>query len=67
MPTIIKVLEDIFGETASKKTGENYGRLLLERRKSGKLKMASSTGMLGVSGITKVAAHNFYGTKEETT
>ncbi len=64
LPTIIKVLEDMFGETVSKKTGENYGRLLLERRKAGKLKMASTTGMLGLSGVTKVAAHNFYGTKE---
>lgn len=56
-----KVLEDMFGESISAKTYENYSKLLLEQRKSGNLRMTSA-GILSTSGIIKVAAHNFYGT-----
>ena len=55
----------MFGESISKKTYDNYGKLLLERRKSGNLKAGISTATLGLSGVVKVAAHNFYGTDEE--
>lgn len=65
LPAIRKVLDDMFGESISKKTYDNYGKLLLERRKSGNLKAGISTATLGLSGVVKVAAHNFYGTDEE--
>jgi len=57
-----KVLEDMFGESVSAKTYENYSKLLLKQRKTGSMRM-TSTGILGTSGIVKVAAHNFYGTE----
>lgn len=59
-----KVLVDMFGESVSSRTYENYSKLLLEQRKSGNLRIAS-TGILGTLGATKVAAHNFYGTEKE--
>ena len=65
LPAIRTILEDMFGETVSNKTYESYGKLLLERRKSGGLKAGLSTATLGVLGAVKVAAHNFYGTEEE--
>lgn len=65
LPEIRTILNDMFGETISNKTYENYGKLLLERRKTGGLKAGLSTATLGLSGAVKVAAHNFYGTEEE--
>ena len=57
-----KVLEDMFGESVSAKTYENYSKLLLEQRKTGSMRMAT-TGVLGASGVVKVASHNCYGTE----
>lgn len=65
LPEIKTVLSDMFGETISNKTYENYGKLLLERRKMGGLKAGLGTATLGISGAVKVAAHNFYGTEKE--
>lgn len=65
LPEIKTVLSDMFGETISNKTYENYGKLLLERRKMGGLKAGLGTATLGISGAVKVAAHNFYGTEKD--
>lgn len=65
LPEIRTILNDMFGETVSNKTYENYGKLLLERRKTGGLKAGLTTATLGLSGAVKVAAHNFYGTEEK--
>lgn len=65
LPEIRTILNDMFGEAISNKTYENYGKLLLERRKTGGLKAGLSTATLGLSGAVKVAAHNFYGTEEK--
>lgn len=65
LPAIRSILNDMFGETVSNKTYESYGKLLLERRKSGGLKAGLATATLGLAGAVKVAAHNFYGTEEE--
>lgn len=65
LPAIRDILDEMFGETISNKTYENYGKFLLERRKSGGLKAGLTTATLGLSGSVKVAAHNFYGTEEE--
>lgn len=65
LPEIRKVLDDLFGEKVSGKTYENYGKILLERRKSGNLKVTTGLVTLGVTGATKVAAHNFYGSETE--
>lgn len=67
LPKIRKVLDDLFGEAVSGKSYENYGKILLERRKSGKLKATSGLATLGLTGATKVAAHNFYGSETEDT
>lgn len=65
LPQIRTILDDMFGETVSGKTYENYGRLLLERRKNGGLKAGLTTATLGLTGSVNVAAHNFYGTETE--
>lgn len=65
LPKIKKVLDDMFGESVSTKTYDTYSRSLLESRKSGSMRMAS-TGVLGSIG-TKLAAHNFYGSEDEET
>lgn len=65
LPQIRTILDDMFGETISGKTYENYGKLLLERRKTGGLKAGLTTATLGLTGSVNVAAHNFYGTETE--
>lgn len=65
LPEIKIVLDELFDEKVSGKTYENYGKLLLERRKTGSLKVSSTLATLGTTGATKVAAHNFYGSEEE--
>ena len=61
---IKSILSEMFGENVSFATYENYSRHLSEQRANGKMRI-SSTGILGVSGVTKVEAHNFYGTNEK--
>ena len=65
LPQTKIVLDDMFGESISTKTYDTYSKSLLEDRKSGNMRMAS-TGVLGSIG-TKVAAHNFYGSEDEET
>lgn len=65
LPALRTVLEDMFGDTVSNKTYESYGKLLLERRKTGELKAGLSTATLSLSGAIKVTGHNFYGNEEE--
>lgn len=65
LPEIKTVLDDLFGEKVSGETYKNYGKIILEHRKSGNLKVASTLATLGSTGATKVAAHNFYGSETE--
>ena len=61
---IKSILSEMFGENVSFATYENYSRHLSEQRANGKMRI-SSTGILGVSGVTKVEAHNFFGANEK--
>jgi hypothetical protein len=53
-----------FGEKVVRKTFSNYGEKMKNLRDSGNLKMAASTGTLGLTGTTPVKAHTFFGNEE---
>lgn len=55
------VFKDIFGEKVSTESFKSYGNLLLEQRKAGVLKAATTTATLGTTSGIAVAKHNFYG------
>ncbi|MAT54440.1 MAG: nucleotidyltransferase [Saprospirales bacterium] len=61
---IAERLKAPFGERAVNEAMNRFGNSLRETRESGKLFMASGTGMLGNEGKTKVQNHTFYGSKE---
>lgn len=62
---IAERLKAPFGEQAVNEAMNRFGDTLRETRESGKLFMASGTGMLGSKGKIKVQNHNFYGHEEE--
>lgn len=57
-------LEKPFGKSVVTKTFSNYGENYLKVRKSGALKMAAGTGMLGNAGRTSVPQHTNFGKNE---
>jgi hypothetical protein len=52
----------LFGDTSATKAFSRYGEKTRLLRESGGLKMAATTGTLGLSGRTAVSGHNFFGT-----
>jgi hypothetical protein len=55
-----------FGSSVAMKAVTRFGDVFAQQRQSGKLWMASGTGMLGVTGTTKVRNHTFYGSMAKT-
>lgn len=55
-------LKKSFGDSAVTKAFSKYGEKTRLLRESGGLKMAATTGALGLSGRTVVGGHNFFGT-----
>lgn len=60
---IAERLKAPFGEKVMTESMNRYGQRLKERRESGKLYLASGTGILGSAGEIKVENHTFYGSK----
>jgi hypothetical protein len=58
---IAESLKKPFGDSSVTKAFSNYGEKARKLRDSGGLKMAATTGTLGLSGRTAVAGHNFFG------
>jgi len=63
LPTLSESLSRQFGKDTTRKTFSAYGANYAEKRKSGDLKMAIRTGLLGETGIP-VKPHNFEGNVE---
>jgi len=64
LPTVVESLKKSLGEKDFNKAFNNYGvnqRLL---RESGKLRMAATTGIIGLSGRTAIAQHQNFGSDE---
>jgi hypothetical protein len=59
--TLNESMKKSFGESAVTKAFSNYGEKMKNIRDSGGLKMAATTGMLGLSGRTVVGGHTFFG------
>ena len=59
-------LEKMFGEKVSKTALKTYGDNQRLLRENGKLKAADGTATLGLSGAATVAAHNFFGSEENS-
>lgn len=57
-----ELLKKPFGDSAVTKAFSTYGEKTRLLRESGGLKMAATTGALGLSGRTAVGGHNFFGT-----
>lgn len=60
LPMIQESLTPLFGDKIANTTMNKYASVMEEQRKSGKLKMASGTGLLGAIG-TAVGGNTFYG------
>ncbi|ALA59442.1 nucleotidyltransferase [Nitrospira moscoviensis] len=61
IPEIAQALGASFGSPVTRKAVTRLGDVFTQQRQSGKLWMASGTGTLGATGITKVRNHTFYG------
>jgi hypothetical protein len=62
---LAEYLKKTFGDSSVTKAFSNYGEKIRKLRDSGGLKMATTTGTLGLSGTTSVSGHTFYGKIEE--
>ena len=61
-PYLSEPLKKSFGNAAVAKAFTQYGEKTRLLRESGGLRMAATTGALGLSGRTAVGGHNFFGT-----
>lgn len=61
IPGLTAALAPSFGESVMAKAVEGWGNSLYRQRETGKLRMATGTGVLGIVGATAVKGHTFHG------
>lgn len=65
LQSVMESLKSPFGEKSVSLAFANYGEKQLQLRKSGGLKMAGITGMIGTVGKTSITQHTNFGAKKD--